>query len=142
MRYPRTEIPGTPNRYQNSTFALDSRAYHAHPDAILPGTPGPPGNPGDLARDVTIETVPDKLPGKNEVPGGEQVQATDGALGHVLVSPWPGRATTSSGDPASTTHGRQWPRRSSSPSGGHPHQHDWAADRAPRQAIQTMAKAP
>jgi hypothetical protein len=68
--------------------------YYSPPDAVTPGTPGRPGYPGNIAQVVTIDTVPDQLPGEDEVSRGEQVHATDGDIGHILgiaIDPGTGR---------------------------------------------------
>jgi hypothetical protein len=62
--------------------------YYAPPDVVTPGAPV------DVAQVVTVDTVPDQLPGADEVSRGEQVHATDGDIGHVLgiaVDPGTGR---------------------------------------------------
>ena len=64
---------------------------------LLPGTPGPPLDSEDVAQVVTVDTVPDELPGEDEVSRGEQVHATDGDIGHVLgivVEPGTGRVAS------------------------------------------------
>lgn len=56
--------------------------YYAPPGVM--GGPGLPGDgPGDAAVAVTVDTVPDQLPGEDEVSRGEHVHATDGDIGHV-----------------------------------------------------------
>lgn len=67
--------------------------YYAPSGAML-GAPGWPGNNPDVTQVVTVDTVPDQLPGEDEVSRGEQVHATDGDIGHVLgiaVEPATGR---------------------------------------------------
>jgi hypothetical protein len=54
---------------------------YAPTSAVLPG---PPGGYEDVTQAVTTDTVPDQLPGEDEVSRGEQVHATDGDIGHVL----------------------------------------------------------
>jgi sporulation protein YlmC with PRC-barrel domain len=71
--------------------------YYAPPGAMLPGAPGTPGGPGDVAQVVTIDTVPDQLPGEDEVTRGEHVHAMDGDIGHVqgiVVDAGSGRVTS------------------------------------------------
>lgn len=67
--------------------------YYAPPGAM--GGPGLPGDPGGGApQPVTVDTVPDQLPGEEEVSRGEGVHATDGDIGHVqgiAVDPGTGR---------------------------------------------------
>jgi hypothetical protein len=68
--------------------------YYVPPDAVTAGTPDRPGDPGDVTQVVTVDTVPDQLPGEDEVSRGEQVHATDGGIGRVLgivVDPGTGR---------------------------------------------------
>jgi hypothetical protein len=68
--------------------------YYAPPDAVTAGEPGRPGHAGNVPQVVTVDTVPDQLPGEGEVSRGEQVHATDGDIGHVLgiaIDPGTGR---------------------------------------------------
>ena len=65
-----------------------------------PGVMGGPGFPIDdptaAAQAVTVDTVPDQLPGEEETSRGQHVHATDGDIGHVLgiaVDPGTGRVT-------------------------------------------------
>jgi hypothetical protein len=65
-----------------------------------PGVMGGPGFPIDdptaAAQAVTVDTVPDLLPGEEETSRGQHVHATDGDIGHVLgigVDPGTGRVT-------------------------------------------------
>lgn len=56
--------------------------YYAPPGIMgAPGLPG--GGLGDAAMAVTVDTVPDQLPGEEEVSRGEHVHAADGDIGHV-----------------------------------------------------------
>jgi len=69
--------------------------YYAPPGAT--GAPGMPGDPGEVAQVVTVDTVPDQLPGEDEVSGGEHVHAKDGDIGHlqgIVVDPGTGRVTS------------------------------------------------
>ena len=51
---------------------------------MLPaGAAAGPGDLGEITRAVTIDTVPDALPGEDEISRGEQVHATDGNIGHI-----------------------------------------------------------
>ena len=66
-----------------------------------PGVMGMPGMPGDDPREIsqvlTVDTVPDVLPGADEVSRGEHVHATDGDIGQVqgiVVEPGSGRVTS------------------------------------------------
>ncbi len=55
--------------------------YYAAPGVM--GGPGLPADPVPAAQDVTVDTVPDQLPGEEEVFSGDHVHATDGDIGHV-----------------------------------------------------------
>ena len=73
----------------------------AWPYYAAPGVTGMPAKPGDDPREVsqvvTVDTVPDQLPGTDEVSRGEHVHATDGDIGHVqgiVVDPGTGRVTS------------------------------------------------
>lgn len=72
--------------------------YYAPSSSQLPGVPGTQGVSGTVAqRPVTVDTIPDQLPGEDEVVPGEAVHATDGDIGHVLgfvVEPGSGRVTS------------------------------------------------
>jgi sporulation protein YlmC with PRC-barrel domain len=57
--------------------------YYVSPGTMPPGEPGGPGDPGEVAQVVTIDTVPDQLPGEDEVSRGERVHAKDGDIGHI-----------------------------------------------------------
>jgi sporulation protein YlmC with PRC-barrel domain len=68
--------------------------YYAPREAMLPGAPG---YPQEVAQVVTVDTVPDQLPGEDEVSRGEHVHATDGDIGHlqgIAVDPGTGRVTS------------------------------------------------
>jgi len=68
--------------------------YYVPPDSMNPGASGQPSDPGNVTQVVTVDTVPDQLPGEDEVSAGDQVHATDGDIGHVLaiaVDPGTGR---------------------------------------------------
>ena len=54
--------------------------YYAAPGA---GPPGEPRGAGEVTQVVTVDTVPDQLPGLDELPRGEHVHAKDGDIGHV-----------------------------------------------------------
>jgi hypothetical protein len=62
--------------------SMASWPYYAPPGVM--GGPGLPLDPGDAAEAITVDTVPDQLPGEDEVARGEHVHATDGDIGHVL----------------------------------------------------------
>jgi sporulation protein YlmC with PRC-barrel domain len=51
--------------------------YYAPAAGSLPAAPGGPAAP------VIVDTVPDQLPGEDEVSRGEHVHATDGDIGHI-----------------------------------------------------------
>jgi sporulation protein YlmC with PRC-barrel domain len=68
--------------------------YYAPPGVM--GGPGLPGDLGQAAQAITVDTVPDQLPGEEETSRGEHVHATDGDIGHVqgiAVDPGTGRVT-------------------------------------------------
>lgn len=67
--------------------------YYAPPGVM--GEPGLPPEP-EGPQEFTVDTVPDKLPGEDEVFRGEHVHAKDGDVGHVqgiAVDPATGRVT-------------------------------------------------
>lgn len=72
--------------------------YYAPQDAMLGGAPGTTGGyPGEVTQVVTVDTVPDQLPGEDEVSRGEHVHARDGDIGHlqgIVVDPATGRVTS------------------------------------------------
>jgi hypothetical protein len=64
---------------------------------MLPGAPASLGAPGTIPEPLTVDTVPDELPGEDEVFSGDHVHATDGDIGHVLgfvVEAGSGRVTS------------------------------------------------
>jgi hypothetical protein len=64
---------------------------------MLPGAPGRPGHPGEVAQVVTVDTVPDQLPGEDEVSRAKHVHAKDGDIGHlqgIVVDTGNGRVTS------------------------------------------------
>ena len=70
---------------------------YAPPGATSPGASGTPGDPGEVTQVVTVDTVPDQLPGEDEVSGGERVHAKDGDIGHIqgiVVDTGSGRVTS------------------------------------------------
>jgi hypothetical protein len=71
--------------------------YYAPASGMVPGAPGAPEGPGTIPAPVTVDAVPDKLPGEDEVFRGEHVHATDGDIGQVLgfvVEAGSGRVTS------------------------------------------------
>ena len=71
--------------------------YYAPPGGMLPGAPGTPGVPGTIPEPVTVNAVPDELPGEDEVFRGDHVHTADGDIGHVLgfvVEAGSGRVTS------------------------------------------------
>src|SRR5579862_10021377 len=96
-----TYFPGDED-YENTVGRWEPDAlwpYYAPPSGMLPGPMGTPGVPGPEAipEPVTVDTVPDQLPGEDEVSRGEHVHATDGDIGHVLgfvVEAGTGRVTS------------------------------------------------
>jgi hypothetical protein len=82
----------------------EDEIYGAGPVALWPyytplgvmGGPGLPDEPREETRAVTVDTVPDQLPGEDEVSAGERVHAKDGDIGHIqaiAVEPGTGRVT-------------------------------------------------
>jgi sporulation protein YlmC with PRC-barrel domain len=68
--------------------------HYAPPGA---GPPGGPGDQGEVTQVVTVDTVPDQLPGEDELRRGERVHAKDGDIGHVqgiVVDTGSGRVTS------------------------------------------------
>jgi sporulation protein YlmC with PRC-barrel domain len=68
--------------------------YYAPPGVM--GGPGLPADPTEGAQAVTVDTVPDQLPGEEETTRGQHVHTTDGHVGHVqgiAVDPGTGRVT-------------------------------------------------
>ena len=71
--------------------------YYAPPGAGPPGEPGRPGDAGEVSQVVTVDTVPDQLPGEDEVARGEHVHAKDGDIGQIqgiVVDTGSGRVTS------------------------------------------------
>jgi hypothetical protein len=71
--------------------------YYGTTGLLAPGGPGAPGDPGPIPGPVTVDAVPDELPGEDEVFRGDHVHATDGDIGHVLgfvVEAGSGRVTS------------------------------------------------
>ena len=70
--------------------------YYAPPGATgLPDVPG--DDPREISQVVTVDTVPDQLPGTDEVSRGQHVHAIDGDIGHVqgiTVDPGTGHVTS------------------------------------------------
>ena len=83
----------------NEDYAIgpgDSMA--SWPTYAPPGVMGGPGLPPDpgVTQEYTVDSVPDQLPGEEEVTRGQQVHASDGDLGRVqgiAVDPATGRVT-------------------------------------------------
>jgi sporulation protein YlmC with PRC-barrel domain len=74
--------------------SMASWPYYAPPGVM--GGPGLPDDAGGTAQAYTVDTVPDQLPGEDEMSRGDHVHATDGDIGHVLgiaVDPGTGRVT-------------------------------------------------
>jgi hypothetical protein len=81
-----TLLPGDEG-YEDISYRWEPEAswpYYATQGPLMPGAPGTPGVPGAITRPVIVDTVPDQLPGEDEVSRGEHVHATDGDIGHVL----------------------------------------------------------
>jgi hypothetical protein len=95
-----TLLAGDDESYDNISYRWEpasSWPYYATQGPMMPGAPGSPGMPGAITRPVTVDTVPDQLPGEEEVSRGEHVHATDGDIGHVLgfvVEAGSGRVTS------------------------------------------------
>jgi sporulation protein YlmC with PRC-barrel domain len=74
--------------------SMASWPYYAPPGVM--GGPGLPIDPMEGAQAVTVDTVPDQLPGEEETSRGQHVHTTDGHVGHVqgiAVDPGTGRVT-------------------------------------------------
>jgi sporulation protein YlmC with PRC-barrel domain len=87
-------LPGTRDWEIYADEPLASWPYYAPPGVM--GGPGLPPDPVVDEQAVTIDTVPDQLPGEDEVARGERVHAKDGDIGHVqgiAVDPGTGRVT-------------------------------------------------
>ena len=76
-------IPGDQSFEVYGGEPVVSWPYYAPSGAML-GAPGWPGDNPDVTQVVTVDTVPDQLPGEDEVSRGEHVHATDGDIGHLL----------------------------------------------------------
>jgi hypothetical protein len=94
----------SPGDAEDPTFSTDpavSNPSYTPPGAMgMPGVMGMPAMPGggrrEAAQPVTVDAVPDKLPGADEVSPGERVHASDGDIGHiqgVVADPGTGRVT-------------------------------------------------
>jgi len=71
--------------------------HYVPPGAVQPGEPDTPGDPEEVAQVVTIDTVPDQLPGEDEVSHGERVHAKDGDIGRIqgiVIDSGSGRVTS------------------------------------------------
>ena len=94
-----TYFPGDED-YENTVGSWepdDLWPYYASASGMVPGAPGTPEGPGTIPAPVTVDAVPDKLPGEDEVFRGDHVHATDGDIGHVLgfvVEAGSGRVTS------------------------------------------------
>jgi len=97
-----TYFPGDED-YENTVGSWEPDnlwPYYASASGMVPGAPGAPGTPGGLGKipePVTVDAVPDELPGEDEVFRGDHVHATDGDIGHVLgfvVEAGSGRVTS------------------------------------------------
>ncbi|WP_300604619.1 PRC-barrel domain-containing protein [Trebonia sp.] len=87
-------VPGTGDWEIYAGEPIVSWPSYAPPGVI--GDPGLPPDPAVGEQAVTVDTVPDQLPGADEVSRGERVHATDGDIGHVqgiAVDPGTGRVT-------------------------------------------------
>ena len=81
-----TYFPGDED-YENSVGRWEPDnlwPYYAPASGMVPGAPGTPVGPGTIPEPVTVNAVPDVLPGEDEVFRGDHVHATDGDIGHVL----------------------------------------------------------
>lgn len=88
-------LPGTRDWEIYADEPLASWPYYAPPGVM--GGPGLPPDPVVDEQAVTVDTVPDQLPGEDEVSRGERVHAKDGDIGHVqgiAVDPVSGRVTS------------------------------------------------
>jgi sporulation protein YlmC with PRC-barrel domain len=94
----------SPGDEDDPTFRTEPTAgnpSYAPPGAMgMPGVMGMPAMPGggrrEAAQPVTVDTVPDMLPGADEVSPGEHVHASDGDTGQVqgiAADPRTGRVT-------------------------------------------------
>jgi sporulation protein YlmC with PRC-barrel domain len=88
-------VPGNEEWEIYSGEPLASWPYYAPPGVM--GGPGMPPDPVVGEQAFTVDTVPDQLPGEDEVSRGERVHAKDGDIGHVqgiAVDPGTGRVTS------------------------------------------------
>ena len=88
-------IPGSADWEIYADEPMVSWPYYAPPGVMA--APGLPPDPVAGEQAVTVDTVPDQLPGADEVSRGEHVHATDGDIGHVrgiAVDPGTGRVTS------------------------------------------------
>jgi sporulation protein YlmC with PRC-barrel domain len=88
-------LPGTRDWEIYADEPMVSWPYYAPPGVM--GGPGLPPDPVVDEQAVTVDTVPDQLPGEDEVSRGEHVHAKDGDIGHVqgmVVDPATGRVTS------------------------------------------------
>ena len=94
-----TYFPGDED-YENTVGSWepdDLWPYYASASGMVPGAPDTPGGLGKIPEPVTVDAVPDELPGEDEVFRGDHVHATDGDIGHVLgfvVEAGSGRVTS------------------------------------------------
>jgi hypothetical protein len=90
----RQVVPGTALWEVYADEPIMSWPYYASPGVM--GGPGLPPDPVVGEQAFTVDTVPDQLPGEDELSGDEHVHATDGHFGHVqgiVVDPGTGRVT-------------------------------------------------
>jgi sporulation protein YlmC with PRC-barrel domain len=88
-------FPGNKDHEIYRREPMVSWPYSAPPGAI--GAPGMPAYPEEVAQVVTVDTVPDQLPGEDEVSRGQRVHAKDGDIGRlqgIVVDPGTGRVTS------------------------------------------------
>jgi sporulation protein YlmC with PRC-barrel domain len=89
-------FPGNEEYDSYGREPMVSWPYYASQNAMLPGGLGAADYPGGIAQVVTVDTVPDQLPGEDQVSRGEHVHAKDGDIGHlqgIVVDPGTGRVT-------------------------------------------------
>lgn len=87
-------LPGDTEFEDYGAGPLVSWPYYAPPGAM--GGPGLPDEPRQDPQLVTVDLVPDQLPGEDEVTPGERAHATDGDIGHIqgiAAEPGTGRVT-------------------------------------------------
>jgi sporulation protein YlmC with PRC-barrel domain len=88
-------VPGNEEWEIYSDEPLASWPYYAPPGVM--GGPGMPPDPVVGEQAFTVDTVPDQLPGEDEVSRGDCVHAKDADIGHVqgiAVDPATGRVTS------------------------------------------------